>query len=117
MKDNKGITLAVLVITIALLSIMSFVIISKTTNIETIDYAKKAELKVEVTTLKRKLKEKLLEEENQNISGTVSSILGVEGYDEKLEIVNGKLFSISQDEKEQQWFEEYGIETLDEVNN
>ena len=92
LKENKGITLVALVITIIVLLILAGVTMTFILNGELFTYAKKASLKTEISALQEKLDIRVLNDSNNDLYGEINDILQLDDkYNDKLEIEKSKI--------------------------
>ena len=100
MKNNKGITLIALVITVILMLILVGVVVTGTRDGKIFDYAGKAISQTELSSIIEELKTKGLLKGKENLNGTLSTVLGsnYSKYDSTFKVVNGELIYTGDDE-------------------
>ena len=110
-RNNKGITLVVLITTIVIMLILATVTIG-TINGGLFDYAGKATGKAELSSILDRLEKVKIIQDNNNLNGTLSQVLGNEysKYDTTFKIANGKLVYMGEDPKTVAYLFELGIE-------
>ena len=135
-KENKGITLVALTVTIIVLIILSGVSVAMLVGENgLITRARESKFKTELSGLKEELEEfklsKIMENENfqessltsgvgllkyntkkESENGDISSIIPSikENQKSKIDIIKGKMYYITKDENETKWLSEIGIE-------